>query len=78
MGLVAMEEWGAAAAVVAAGLVGTRPASSTPSCLSPSHSQVISTARTCNLILIILDCLKPLTHKKVRALMGGWASRLVI
>lgn len=28
--------------------------------------QVISTARTCNLILIILDCLKPLTHKKVR------------
>jgi ribosome-interacting GTPase 1 len=28
--------------------------------------QVISTARTCNLILIVLDCLKPLTHKKVR------------
>jgi hypothetical protein len=27
--------------------------------------QVISTARTCNLILIVLDCLKPLTHKKV-------------
>jgi hypothetical protein len=29
--------------------------------------QVISTARTCNLILIVLDCLKPLTHKKVRS-----------
>ena len=28
--------------------------------------QVISTARTCNLILIVLDCLKPLTHKKVK------------
>lgn len=28
--------------------------------------QVISTARTCNLILIVLDCLKPLTHKKVQ------------
>lgn len=27
--------------------------------------QVISTARTCNLILIILDCLKPLTHKRI-------------
>jgi ribosome-interacting GTPase 1 len=27
--------------------------------------QVISTARTCNLILIVLDCLKPLTHKKL-------------
>ncbi len=27
--------------------------------------QVISTARTCNLILIVLDCLKPLTHKKI-------------
>jgi small GTP-binding protein len=27
--------------------------------------QVISTARTCNLILIVLDCLKPLTHKNI-------------
>mmetsp|Transcript_11354 Transcript_11354/g.19876 ORF Transcript_11354/g.19876 Transcript_11354/m.19876 type:complete len:369 (-) Transcript_11354:570-1676(-) len=27
--------------------------------------QVISTARTCNLILVILDCLKPLSHKKI-------------
>lgn len=27
--------------------------------------QVISTARTCNLIMIVLDCLKPLTHKKI-------------
>lgn len=27
--------------------------------------QVISTARTCNLILIVLDAAKPLTHKKI-------------
>jgi ribosome-interacting GTPase 1 len=27
--------------------------------------QVISTARTCGLILIVLDCLKPLTHKRI-------------
>ncbi|KAL7460048.1 hypothetical protein ACHAXS_000515, partial [Conticribra weissflogii] len=27
--------------------------------------QVISTARTCNLILIVLDSAKPLTHKKI-------------
>ena len=27
--------------------------------------QVISTARTCNLILIVLDCLKPMTHKRL-------------
>ncbi|MEW5306315.1 MAG: hypothetical protein WDW38_007125 [Sanguina aurantia] len=27
--------------------------------------QVISTARTCNLILIVLDCLKPISHKKI-------------
>jgi len=26
---------------------------------------VISTARTCNLILIVLDSLKPLTHKRL-------------
>ena len=31
----------------------------------PLPAQVISTARTCNLILIILDCLKPLTHKRL-------------
>ena len=28
-------------------------------------SQVISTARTCNLILIVLDCLKPISHKRL-------------
>lgn len=27
--------------------------------------QVISTARTCNLILIVLDAAKPVTHKKI-------------
>ncbi len=27
--------------------------------------QVISTARTCNLIYIVLDCLKPMTHKRL-------------
>ena len=27
--------------------------------------QVISTARTCNLILIVLDAVKPLTHKRI-------------
>ena len=27
--------------------------------------QVISTARTCNLILIVLDAMKPLTHKRL-------------
>jgi len=27
--------------------------------------QVIAVARTCNLILIVLDCLKPLVHKKI-------------
>jgi ribosome-interacting GTPase 1 len=27
--------------------------------------QVISTARTCNLILVILDAGRPLTHKKI-------------
>ena len=29
------------------------------------HLQVISTARTCNLILIVLDCLKPISHKRL-------------
>lgn len=35
--------------------------------------QVISTARTCNLIIIVLDCLKPITHKKLieHELEGG-------
>ena len=27
--------------------------------------KVISTARTCNLILIVLDCLKPISHKRL-------------
>lgn len=27
--------------------------------------QVISTARTCNLILVVLDAAKPVTHKKI-------------
>ena len=27
--------------------------------------QVIATARTCNLIIIVLDCLKPITHKRL-------------
>lgn len=31
----------------------------------PRPSQVISTARTCDLIIIVLDCLKPLTHKRI-------------
>jgi hypothetical protein len=41
--------------------------------------QVISTARTCNLILIVLDCLKPLTHKKVQcgALQHGFTGCLL-
>jgi hypothetical protein len=30
-----------------------------------TRAQVISTARTCNLILIVLDCLKPISHKKL-------------
>ena len=30
-----------------------------------SPPQVISTARTCDLIFIVLDCLKPLTHKRI-------------
>lgn len=32
---------------------------------SPLAAQVISTARTCNLILIVLDALKPITHKRL-------------
>jgi len=27
--------------------------------------QVIATARTCNLIIIVLDCLQPITHKRL-------------
>jgi hypothetical protein len=34
-------------------------------CGPPACAQVISTARTCNLILIVLDCMKPLTHKRI-------------
>lgn len=43
-------------------------------CLPPG-CQVISTARTCNLIIIVLDCLKPITHKKLieHELEGAWA-----
>lgn len=29
------------------------------------HFQVISTARTCNCILIVLDAIKPITHKRL-------------
>ena len=38
-----------------------------PSRLLTRHwlTQVISTARTCNLILVVLDCLKPISHKKL-------------
>lgn len=36
------------------------------------YRQVISTARTCNLILIILDCLKPLSHKRLIGAHGVW------
>lgn len=27
--------------------------------------QIIGTARTCNMLLIVLDCMKPLTHKRI-------------
>lgn len=42
--------------------------------------QVIATARTCNLILIVLDCLKPITHKKLiehelEGVLGGGRER---
>lgn len=37
----------------------------TPTRVTHVRQQVISTARTCNLILIVLDCLKPLTHKRL-------------
>jgi hypothetical protein len=29
------------------------------------QTQVISTARTCNCILIVLDAIKPITHKRL-------------
>lgn len=39
--------------------------------------QVISTARTCNLILIVLDALKPMTHKKkIEYELEGFGIRL--
>ena len=39
--------------------------------------QVISTARTCNLILIVLDAAKPLTHKKIiEAELFGFGIRI--
>lgn len=51
--------------------------STTPPYINACHpdAQVISTARTCNLIIIVLDCLKPITHKKLieHELEGAWA-----
>lgn len=39
--------------------------------------QVISTARTCNLIFIVLDCLKPMTHKRlIEKELEGFGIRL--
>jgi small GTP-binding protein len=39
--------------------------------------QVIATARTCSLILIVLDCLKPMTHKKlIEKELEGFGMRL--
>lgn len=39
--------------------------------------QVISTARTCNLIYIVLDCLKPITHKRlIEKELEGFGIRL--
>lgn len=39
--------------------------------------QVISTARTCNVILIVLDCLKPISHKKlIEKELEGFGIRL--
>jgi small GTP-binding protein len=39
--------------------------------------QVISTARTCNLILIVLDAAKPMTHKRImEAELEGFGIRL--
>lgn len=39
--------------------------------------QVIATARTCSLIIIVLDCLKPITHKKlIEKELEGFGIRL--
>jgi ribosome-interacting GTPase 1 len=39
--------------------------------------QVISTARTCNLILVVLDAAKPVTHKKIiEAELFGFGIRI--
>eukprot|EP00618_Florenciella_parvula_P032749 CAMPEP_0119465042 /NCGR_PEP_ID=MMETSP1344-20130328/356_1 /TAXON_ID=236787 /ORGANISM="Florenciella parvula, Strain CCMP2471" /LENGTH=369 /DNA_ID=CAMNT_0007497283 /DNA_START=111 /DNA_END=1220 /DNA_ORIENTATION=- len=39
--------------------------------------QVISAARTCNMILIVLDCMKPVTHKRIiEHELGGFGIRL--
>ena len=39
--------------------------------------QVISTARTCNVILIVLDCLKPISHKRlIEKELEGFGIRL--
>ena len=40
-------------------------------------TQVISTARTCNVILIVLDCLKPISHKRlIEKELEGFGIRL--
>lgn len=39
--------------------------------------QIIGTARTCNMLMIVLDCLKPLTHKrKIEKELSGFGIRL--
>jgi ribosome-interacting GTPase 1 len=39
--------------------------------------QVISAARTCNMILIVLDCMKPVTHKRlIERELAGFGIRL--
>ena len=39
--------------------------------------QIISTARTCNVLLIVLDVLKPLTHRrKIEKELAGFGIRL--
>lgn len=41
--------------------------------------QVISTARTCNCILIVLDAIKPITHKRlIEKELEGFGIRFVL
>jgi small GTP-binding protein len=41
--------------------------------------QVISTARTCNVILIVLDAIKPITHKRlIEKELEGFGIRYVL